>query len=103
MITVPVKDTSANSSKCQRRKQRLDSPQIQHIFHYKTCLSTYRIVDEAVTFVVNEDESGSGGIRVDFAHTNHMAKLVDEIPILDEEIVNSAALEKDSKVMFLEV
>ncbi len=58
------------------------------------CLSqlTYWIINEAVTLVINEDESGSSRVRIKFPDSNNMTELIHITPVLNEEIVDSTTL-----------
>ena len=53
---------------------------------------TYRVVDESITFVIDKDESGSWRVGKQLTNTNNMAELIDVLPILDVEIVDTSSL-----------
>ena len=52
----------------------------------------YRVVDKTITLVIDEDEAGATGVRINLTDTDHMTELVDILPVLDEEVVDPTVL-----------
>ena len=52
----------------------------------------YRIVDVSVALVVDEDDARSTVVGKDLLDSHNMSKLVDEVPVLHVEVVQTSRL-----------
>lgn len=64
---------------------------------------TYWVIDKAVTFVINENQSGSIRVWKDFSHTDSMPIFIHILPVFYVEIMNNTSLIINNRIIIIVV